>query len=322
MTQARHDKRITLQPDRHVPPKLVTPSRCLPVLACVAAGLLLAAGGCTQPGDARFSKSKTGVVDVMSFNIRNGKANDGVNNWRQRRDILVGVIAEYGGDIVGLQEAFHFQADYIAAKLPQYGIYYTGRDNGAKAGESCAILYRKDQYTLAESGTFWFSDTPAKPSTHWGNKYLRICSWVRLVNKADSKGVYVYNLHLDHISQHSRKKSTRLLARRISQRTEKDPVIVMGDFNMTLDNPGMKYLLNGGDDNPCPRMVSAWEIAHPKGPALRTGHGFKGGKTGSAIDHILIEDGSTVLKADVDQRKIKGRWPSDHYPVTARIKLY
>jgi len=322
MTQARHDKPIILQPVHRVAPTPAAPSRCLPLLVCIAAGLLLAAGGCAQPGDAGLSDSGAGVVDVMTFNIRNGRANDGVNNWRQRRDILVGVLAEYGGDIVGLQEAFDFQADYIDAKLPQYGMYYVGRDDGARAGESCAILYRRDKYTPADSGTFWFSDTPAKPSTHWGNKCLRICSWVRLVNKTDAKGIYVYNLHLDHISQHSRKKSTRLLARRISQRTIKDPIIVMGDFNMSMDNPGMKYLQDGGDNASYPRMVSAWEIAHPKGPALRTGHGFKGGKTGSAIDHILIGEGSTVLKAHVDQRKIDGRWPSDHYPVTATIKLY
>lgn len=322
MTQARHDKPIPLQPDRRVARAPTGPLRCLPVLACVALGLLLAAGGCVQPGDAGLSDSGAGVVDVMTFNIRNGRANDGVNNWRDRRDVLVGVISEYGGDIVGLQEAFDFQADYIDAKLPQYDIYYAGRDDGAKAGESCAILYRREKYTLADSGTFWFSDTPAKPSTHWGNKCLRICSWVRLVSKTGGKGIYVYNLHLDHISQYSRQKSTKLLARRISQRTEKDPIIVMGDFNMTIDNPGMKYLQSGGEDNPCPPLVSAWEAMHPKGPALKTGHGFKGGKAGSAIDHILIGEGSAVLKADVDQRKIAGRWPSDHYPVTARIKLY
>lgn len=322
MTEPRLAKPLALRPGHRPARALVAPSRCLPMLICVAAGLLLAVGGCSQPRDVQLSDPNAGVVDVMTFNIRNGKANDGVNDWRNRRDLLVGVVSAHGGDIVALQEAFDFQADYIDAKLPQYDIYYVGRDDGVKAGESSAILYRGDKYTLADSGTFWFSDTPSKPSTHWGNKYLRICSWVRLVNKADGKGIYVYNLHLDHISQYSREKSTKLLARRISQRTVKDPYIVMGDFNMPMDNPGMKYLQKVGVDTPYPRLVSAWDTVHPKGPGLRTGHGFKGGAAGSAIDHILVEEGATVLKADVDQRKIDGHWPSDHYPVTARIKPY
>jgi len=322
MTKPRLAEPIDPRPDHRPDRALAGLSRCLPMITCILAGLVLAAGGCSQGQGVQSSKSDAGVVDVMTFNIRNGKANDGVNNWSQRRDILVGVISARGGDIVGLQEAFDFQADYVAAKLPQYDIYYVGRDNGARAGESCAILYRSHRYTLAESGTFWFSDTPSKPSTHWGNKCLRICSWARLVNKADGKGVYVYNLHLDHISQHSRRKSTQLLARRISLRKVKDPYIVMGDFNMPMDNPGMKYLQKVGVDTPYPRLVSAWETTHPKGPALKTGHGFKGSVAGAAIDHILVEEGSTVLKADIDQRKIDGRYPSDHYPVTARIKLY
>ena len=321
MTEPRLPEPSAGQPGRRPSRAMAAQSRCLPMITCFAAGLLLAVGGCSQPQDVQFSDSDAGVVDVMTFNIRNGKADDGVDHWRHRRELLVGVISAHGGDIVGLQEAFDFQVEYITAKIPQYDVYYVGRDDGVRAGESCAILYRRGRYKLADSGTFWFSDTPSKPSTHWGNRCLRICSWARLVNKADGKGIYVYNLHLDHISQYSRGKSTKLLARQISLRTVKDPYIVMGDFNMPMDNPGMRYLQKVGVDTPYPPLVSAWETMHPKGPALRTGHGFKGGTAGSAIDHILVEEGSTVLKADIDQRKIDGHYPSDHYPVTARIKL-
>jgi endonuclease/exonuclease/phosphatase family metal-dependent hydrolase len=102
----------------------------------------------------------------------------------------------------------------------------------------------------------------------------------------------------------------------------KDPYVVMGDFNMATTNPGMKYLQKAGFDTPYPRLVSAWESMHPKEPGLKTAHGFKGGSAGSAIDHILVEEGTTILKSDVDQRAFDGHYPSDHYPVTARIKLY
>lgn len=294
---------------------------CLTMACLIATGALLALGGCAQPGEVQFTESDAAVVDVMTFNIRNGKARDGVNNWPKRRDLVVGVLSDFGGDILGLQEAFDFQVQYIAKKLPRYDVYWVGRDDANQAGESCAILYRRDRYTLADSGTFWFSDTPARPSTHWGNRWLRICSWVRLTRKAGGGGFYVYNLHLDHLSQNSRERSAKLLAERISQRKVRAPFIVMGDFNMATANPGMKYLMNVGGQTPYPRLVSVWEVVHPDGPPRKTAHGFKGAKEGRAIDHILVEKGTTVLEADIDQGKIDGRYPSDHYPVTARIKL-
>ena len=291
-------------------------------IKCIAAALMLTVLGCSTQQETQPLKSDTGVVDVMTFNIRNGKAKDGVNDWVNRKEMVVDVIEEYGADVVSLQEAFDFQADYIAQAMPQYGVYYICRKDGIKDDESCAIYYLKDRYELVDSGTFWFSETPSKPSTHWGNWHLRICSWVRLTNKSNGKGLYVYNLHLDHRSQKSRLNSSKLLAKMISQRKVKDPYIVMGDFNMTMDNPGMKYLLKDGVDTPYPKLFSAWHTIHPKGEDIKTGHGYKGTTEGKAIDHILIEENVTVLKANVDQRKINGRYPSDHYPVTSRIKLY
>ena len=189
--------------------------RCLIMkwINCIATGLLLTVIGCSTQLETRQYESDAGVVDVMTFNIRNGRANDGVNDWTHRQKLVVDVISGYGADIVGLQEAFDFQVDYMAQEMPQYGVYYVGRDDGVKAGESCAIFYRRARYELADSGTFWFSDTPSQPSTHWGNSHLRICSWARLVNKSDGQGLYVYNLHLDHRSQNSREKSAQLLAR-------------------------------------------------------------------------------------------------------------
>ncbi|MCF7958479.1 MAG: endonuclease/exonuclease/phosphatase family protein [Phycisphaerae bacterium] len=291
-------------------------------LSGISVGLLLFVTGCSTQGGSERLKEDSGVFDVMTYNIRNGQAKDGVNDWTHRKGMVVDVIDEYQGDVVGLQEAFDFQADFIAKSLPQYGMYYVCRKDGVKEGESCAILYKRGRFELVDSGTFWFSDTPGEPSTHWGNWNLRICSWVRLVNKSDGQGLYVYNLHLDHQSQNSREKSAQLLAKQISQRKTKDPFIVMGDFNMTIDNPGMKYLLKDGVETPYRPLISAWVSTHPQGEDLKTGHGFKGGTEGKAIDHILIDAKAVVLKANIDQRQIDGKYPSDHYPVTATVKLY
>lgn len=295
--------------------------------SCIVTGLILAIMGCSnQQGIAskqeHFLNLDPGVINIMTFNIRFGTANDGINHWDNRRELVIDTITKHSPDILGLQEALNFQVDYIAKNIPEYHVYYVCRDNGDKEGESCAIFYDKDRFKLKNSGTFWFSDTPSKPSAHWGNKHLRICSWVRLENKVDGMGFYIYNLHLDHISQNSREKSTVLLANKISQRKHKDPYVVMGDFNMSLGNPGMKYLLKIDTDTSYPQLISAWHSKHSQLPDTRTGHGFKGITEGSAIDHILVEEKTSIINADIDQQPVNGKYPSDHYPVTASVKLY
>ena len=45
------------------------------------------------------------TLTAMSFNIRNGRANDGDNRWSNRRPLVAEVIRGYAPDVVGLQEA-------------------------------------------------------------------------------------------------------------------------------------------------------------------------------------------------------------------------
>ncbi|MCZ6776458.1 MAG: endonuclease, partial [Ignavibacteria bacterium] len=60
-----------------------------------------------------------------------------------------------------------------------------GRDDGKTVGEYSAILYLSDRFCADEEGTFWFSETPEIPgSRNWGNSIPRICTWMRLVEKA------------------------------------------------------------------------------------------------------------------------------------------
>jgi len=297
-------------------------------IICSSAAALLILCGCAGQkrivcGQVRFPRAQTGTVRVMTFNIRTATAWwDGRNHWSKRKQIVVDTLADNAADVIGLQEALDFQLEQIEEAVPEYSTYAVGRNNGKQRGETCAILYRKDRFDLLESGTFWFSDTPSKPgSRDWGNIFPRICSWVHLVDKADKAGFYVYNLHLDNWSQNSRKKSVRLLAARIAARKTRDPFIVVGDFNMDLDNPAMRYLQEVGYQSPCRRMVDAWVSANSDEKGIGTYHRFTGATSCPRIDHIETSEYARVLDARTDRRVLNGRYPSDHFPVTATILL-
>jgi endonuclease/exonuclease/phosphatase family metal-dependent hydrolase len=264
------------------------------------------------------------LLSVMTFNIRYGTAKDGENSWPNRRDLVFDLIRAEDADLVGLQEALAFQIDEIVAAAPAYAVVGVGRDDGKRAGEYSAILYKKERFHVAEAGTFWFSDTPAVPgSTSWGNSITRICSWARFVDR-NGQGFWHFNLHLDHQSQPSRERSTQLLRDRIAGRAfEREPVVVTGDFNVGENNPALQTLVaRAAPDQPPPPFVDTFRVLHPAQTEVGTFNGFKfGNVAGDKIDYVLVPPGTDVVRAEILRTSRNDRYPSDHFPLVARIRL-
>ncbi len=239
------------------------------------------------------------------------------------------VIRKQQSDVVGLQEALRFQIDEIREALPAYGEIGVAREDGRIDGEYSAILFRTDRFGVAEGGSFWLSDPPeVAGSSHWGNACVRICTWARLIENKSGKAFYIFNTHLDHVSQPSREKSAVLLARRIASRNHKDPFMVTGDFNTGENNPVVTYLTGktaadgvGGKAKTPVVLVDTFRVLHPNVRDVRTSHSFRGGRQGNKIDYVLAPRSLEVLEAQILYDNIDGRHPSDHYPVTARLRL-
>jgi len=229
-----------------------------------------------------------------------------------------------------LQESLHFQIEQICAAVPNHAVIGVGRDDGKTQGEYSAIIFRADRLNVTDSGTFWLSDTPDAPgSITWGNACTRICTWARFIQKKSGKAFYLFNVHLDHRSQFSREKSMVLLAQRIADRKHSDPVIVTGDFNAGESNPAIRYLtgeIKGNTDdkrlvkNPVP-LVDTFRVLHPAASPVGTFNGFKGERSGAKIDYLFVLPGTKVLEAAILHDNTNGRYPSDHFPLTARVSL-
>jgi endonuclease/exonuclease/phosphatase family metal-dependent hydrolase len=269
-------------------------------------------------------------LDVMSYNIRYGTANDGDNGWTKRREMLFALLRSENADLIGLQEALRSQVDEILAAVPGYAAVGVGRDDGKAAGEASTILFRATRFNVASSGTFWYSDTPELPgSKHWGNRITRVATWARLIDR-DGSAFYFFNTHLDHESQPSREKSTALLLDRITARAvPSEPVVVTGDFNSGESNAALKVLV--GPDGPAavpatgasaPPFVDTFRALHRDAKEVGTFTGFKfGSTTGDKIDYVLVTPGTTVLSSGIVRTAQDNRYPSDHFPVVARIQL-
>lgn len=271
----------------------------------------------------RINPSTADEVKVMTFNIRNKTVLDSFRrSWNKRKGMVVDTINANAADIIGLQEAEIEQVQLIQQTLPQYNKYAIGRSDGVYDGETCAILYRKDRFGVLDSGTFWFSKTPTVPgSKSWGAVWPRICTWMHLMDRHTRTGFYVYNVHMDANSQHSREMSARMLAGKIAARKTRDPFIIMGDFNMERSNPAMQHLQHLAYQTAYPRTIDAWASVHFREQEIGTRHGFRGKTSGRMIDHIRLCENIIPLDAKVDRRNYDGKYPSDHFPVVAKVLI-
>jgi endonuclease/exonuclease/phosphatase family metal-dependent hydrolase len=94
-------------------------------------------------------------------------------------------------------------------------------------------------------------------------------------------------------------------------------VILMGDFNAGEDNPAFRTLLTDSTT----RLTDTFRQLHPTATAVGTYHAFRGNRSGARIDAILVSPEWQVLEAAIVHASENGRYPSDHFPVTAQLRL-
>jgi endonuclease/exonuclease/phosphatase family metal-dependent hydrolase len=267
----------------------------------------------------------------MSFNIRYSYGGldetKTENNWTDpkypRRERAIRVIRTYMPDVLGVQEARELQIVDFREALPEFEFYGVGRDDGKTGGEYAGLFYRKDRFTRTDAGTFWLSATPEKPGTSFytvPGAVPRLASWVRLRDTFSAREILVLSTHWDHISGRARRKSAMLIRERLSELAHGIPAIVMGDLNTPEESAPLRELL-GGAAGARPLIDGYRTLHRERSPDESTFNHWSGTTAGSRIDFILHTDDFTTTEAAIDRTSYDGHWPSDHYPVTATLRL-
>lgn len=251
------------------------------------------------------------ALRVMTFNVRYPNPDDGANRWERRRDLMVRTIREQHPDVLGTQELYKLQGDYLASKLPHYTWFGVGR-YGDDRDEHMGVFYRTDRLRLVESGNFWLSDTPDKPgSISWGHPLPRMVTWALFEMKAGGRRFYCYNTHFPYRDQDepARTRAAQEIAGRLKSLPAKLPFVLTGDFNTTPGSPAHALLTQTLQD----ARTSAGTHSGPDA----TFHDFTG-KPDHRIDWILYRGFRAVAVHTVTTRHA-GRYPSDHFPVSAEL---
>ncbi|WP_374365155.1 endonuclease/exonuclease/phosphatase family protein [Cloacibacterium sp.] len=256
-------------------------------------------------------------IDVMSYNIRLGSADDGENHWNIRKDKLKDLINYYEADFIGMQEAQKPQIEYLLENNSLYGFLGKPRDEGENSEFSC-IFYLKNKYKVLQQDTFWLSETPEKSTKSWDAAYPRIVTYGLFENIKTKKKIWVLNTHFDHVGVVAKQKSAEIILKKIKQLQGKQnlPVVLTGDFNSFKTDTWMQPLLNNLQE------ASSHSITKPYGgTATWNAFNFKE-KPVDQIDFIFTSKKNTVIKkfrTITDFYDFK--YPSDHLPIISRIEL-
>ncbi|ELZ57699.1 MULTISPECIES: endonuclease/exonuclease/phosphatase family protein [Halorubrum] len=282
------------------------------------------------------------AIRVLSYNVRYANRGDHHDAWHDRRDAVGRVVRFHRPDVAAFQEPLPDQRRDLRERLPAYEFVGRGREADGE-GEGCPVAVRSDRWEVTESDTFWLSETPGEPSTGWDASHPRIATWARVERAAagpdGGDALLVVNTHFDHVSARARRGSARLLRDRLPEVATASgaesegsvPTVLVGDLNCTPGSEPHRILLDdaGNDENNA-------EPADGDGLALRDAaaaadlrHGPETSLTdfarlidGRRIDHALVSPELSVEAfATLTDRDDRGRYPSDHLPILARLSL-
>lgn len=279
---------------------------------------------------------------VGTYNIRNKNSYDSLqgNEWQVRSKVICDLINFEQPDIFGTQEALIGQIRDMLPLLDGYRYIGVAREDGHLSGEHSAIFYKVDRLQLIDSGNFWLSTTPYQPSKGWDAACVRICSWGEFKELSSGRHFFFFNLHMDHVGVEARRQGAQLVVRQIDSIAHGLPAILTGDFNVDQTNEIYSIFTQQG------HLTDSYEVAPLRLCENGTFNSFRSDlKTTSRIDHIFLTSHFAVDRYGVltlgywtprqSTTSEKGhdapseiqfnsqtlRFPSDHYPVMARIHL-
>lgn len=264
------------------------------------------------------------AITVMSFNLKRDLLPFGPHTWQKRVAQAAGLIREVDPDILGTQELTEATLGDMERLLPQYQWVGEGRGGGSK-GEYTAIFFRRERFRLLDQETFWLSRTPERPSRDRTTPFPRICTRcaIQLTDRPE-KTVQVYNAHLDHISYFARVRGLREILRRISARHRESPgpVLLMGDFNATPTSRTLRRWIAADLEESAGLLRDCYWTLLQQGEEIGCSHhGFTGRVKGAPIDYIFTSRDVTLRQVEIRRGPREQGFPSDHYPVVARIEL-
>jgi len=277
-------------------------------------------------------------LGVMSFNVRyaNNVEDDPCDNYTDvptgctpRRDRVLEMVrnanqtfGSKGPDIIGMQEPYDRRnqifdvVNGLDGKWAWTGINAVGVMSVDTGYGYTPIFYKKDRFNGKDQGTFWLSETPDEPSMHSLSSYYRVGTWIILHDKYTNRDYFIINTHMDGTID----EQSTVIMNKLETLAGDLPIILMGDLN-AIEDSNVCNILTGSMGSYEVELHECFRDIYPVAqPCERSTSSFTGNITGNRrIDHIYSTDDLICRGFTIERGKVLGRYPSDHYPITANF---
>lgn len=294
---------------------------------CLLCGWVLLLAACsTDEGGA--AETRTGLK-VMSFNIRYSNTIDtGDNAWSARREPCLAMIRDVMPDVIGIQEPRADQRADLETDLTEYASVAVPQNDQISWAQTgyAMVLYRKDKFTLLDSGYYWLSATPEEPSLPWNasDTQYRTTVWVLLKENVSQKEFYFFTTHLpyktDASDNEARLNACRLNVERMKEKAGRHtPVFLTGDMNASY--------ATGDDRRDCLEPYYEWMWSgRDTAPDSDTAYSYNNfGQTVPAatwnIDHIFYRRVTPLQFRTITSPDYGVTYISDHYPIVLTVEF-
>lgn len=253
-------------------------------------------------------------MKVVTFNIRCDYGQDGLNQFCNRKALILKKIEQEKPDIIGFQEVLPHVAVWLKENLTDYYVIGCGRSSDLR-DEQMSIAYRKDRINLISMETWWLSPTPDVPGSRYEEQSIcpRAATDAVFEEMESGKVFRVINTHLDHIGAPAREKGLHQILDHMKKECfwKDAPVILCGDFNA---EPGAPEMAAIQQDEALTNVTKDIGVTY---------HGYYKDNPSDppcSIDYIVLKGDwscETVYKWTDEEA---GVYLSDHYPVCAVLK--
>ena len=251
------------------------------------------------------------TISIMSHNIYYQKIDE-------RKELVRQELLYFQPDLLGAQEAKPAWVEFLDNELSEYGRIGISRSKDGK-GEYTPIYYKRDKFTVLDSGTFWLSNTPDVPGSRFpGANNDRIATWGLFEIKATGKKFFLLNTHLDTASEEIRTLELELIVEFLKDYDDY-PIYMTGDFN--FQRHFSTYELMTHEYRDCEYLAEAQLSS-----GVNTYNGFGNGN--SMGDYVFTDkhNSNKILFHKVINEKRFGDFTfdgyvSDHYAVYIKTQI-
>ena len=250
------------------------------------------------------------------------------NRWERRRQLVSDLIRASEASIIGVQELLpEMKLDVQRLLNHEYSVFGNGRFFGVRSQEDehADIIVKNQDAQVRFCKTFWLSKNPEKNGSRaYFSIFPRICTVAEITLKNSGRRIRVFNTHFDHICSFARTLGARIILKYMDAYNQREPLptILMGDLNAGPNSRAVKILKENLHDYSSVHLNDVYQFFHP-GKIHNTFHNFSGKRIHGLgpIDYIFVSDDFEVVESHIWDADQDGRYPSDHYPLVATLRL-